>query len=191
MKLYHNLLIGCYNNSQKTSKTVSLNLYLVILTLLFSCSIDKQETCDLCNTILEENKTISYPERQVRGLAGCGIYSPGAEKLIQVKRALTPWEYKKMEEKLFCFVGKNEIQINSYFKYFLEYHNTTYSRDSIELTKEILVNVYNIESFPKDIYKNGTYKSLRLDFKKLENEYVFTGTHKDSINLSNCLNKHK
>lgn len=190
-------------------KTINLLFVFFFGFLFLTCNTQKKtailksskSSCSYCDSLLSQY-TIDYSYRQVdKNLHGTEL-SIKDKSNLSVKDSflvLTEFEQQRVEDNLFCFLGKKfEFVDNCFHPRFSRYELPT----GIDSTKTMIYNfnignymdgnksnyqpIENIESdtiFEFWLIGGGNFL---LEFTKKENEFIYTGNSHDTLRMSDC-----
>jgi hypothetical protein len=194
-----------------------LNYFIAFLfmSVLFSCNSQKKTYspegtnlgCSYCDSLLNGGYYIDYPFREVDKNAD-GDRIPLVNKADSIYKdsayAITEFEMQRTNSNLFCFLGMKEKEVDKYFH--PKFRRNEWETGSTE--SKIMIYYFNLGNFMKnkgafnqpvnsdDVDDNSEFwligsGDFRLEYKKVKNDFIYTGTMQDSINLRDCINKEK
>ncbi len=169
-------------------------LFLIPTCIFFLACISKKKninrtesnnSCEFCKNI----QAFDYPYRA----RNFSINNPEIVDTIQI---LTTLEIKKIEESIFCFLGKSKTEVDHYFdpsSHSYIYQNGNIKQAHYLFTKGSFFNGGNaiyeheIEQYESvTLLYTGEYQ-LMMNFTEKNGELIYTGTKKDSMQLANCI----
>ncbi len=176
-------LLACINKKKAQDKSPPLGL------------------CSYCDSLNNTLRPFEYPLRVIdKNVEGIPLVENTDNTIRDSLNVLTDLEIKKIEDKLFCFIGKTEQKIDAYFP--PEMNRVDWGKDrNGNKKKKYAFNRGNFISTAPPYQKveepqgSATIFSLEgggnieLVLKLVKEEWVFIGTKQDSIRLEHCISK--
>jgi len=194
-----------------------MNYFLAILlvSILLSCNSQKKTysergtnlRCSYCDSLFKGGYYIDYLIREVNKNAD-GDRIPLVDKSDGIhkdsSRAITEFEMQHTNNNMFCFLGMEETEVDKYFHPKFRRNKWQTGNDETR----IIVYYFELGNFVKN--KGWGYEPVnednpdgnlefwligsddfRMEYKKVDDRFIYSGTMQDSMNLRNCINKEK
>lgn len=196
-------------------KRVNYFTAIILSSIFLSCNIKKEAysakgailECSYCDSLFKGGYYVDYPIREVDKNAD-GDRIPLVDKSDGIYKdsshAITEFEMQRTNNSMFCFLGMEETEVDKYFH--PKFRRNIWQTGNDET--RIMVYYFELGNFVKN--KGGGYQPVnednpdgdlefwligsddfRLEFKKVDDRFIYSGTMLDSINLRNCMNKEK
>lgn len=160
--------------------------------------------CSLCDSLLRKNIHLTIPLRPIHRNAMSIPLIPHKDGTVikpDTMRVLTGEEATNVNNLLFCFIGKSEEALDNYFQ-ISDTITLPLSRsksDDFSKTYYFYAGSYSVNGTvvsDKEAQNQANAKfhliqssAFNLKFHTDHDKTIFTGTHRDSVNLKNCLER--
>jgi len=175
----------------------------LIISFIWSCKSHKQAidknlskvNCAFCDTLQPFTYSLKAIDKNIEGVPLIGKIDSTYRDSVRV---LTKTEIQSIEEALFCFLGQKESVIDSFFP--PEMQRQVWMNDNLaKKTKDYSFNrgdyvtvtssTYRVEekeTDDTDLWLRGGGQ-FKLEFTKIGDEYIYSGTPLDTIQWKNCI----
>lgn len=155
--------------------------------------------CEYCDS-LKQVGLFEYPYRTVdKNLDGVPLSNKSISK--DSLQALTDIEVKQIQSSLFCFLGLKDSLVFSYFSYNMNQiiweKNKTKQSVSFTYNRGSYYFIKNSKHYLATKNDKGTEfwiigeGQFNLEFKQVNNEYIYSGNKQDTVRLAHCINKNE
>lgn len=192
-------------------KRINYFIAFLLLSVIFSCNSQKKTYspegtnlgCSYCDSLLNGGYYIDYPFREVdKNTEGIPLIKNAENIKKDSFHVLTEYEVQEIQDNLFCFFGMEESMVDNYFH--SSFRRNEWDTDDVShKSKGYNFNMGNYVNKASRVYQtvekadaNTEFwlqggMEFRLEFTKLKDEFIYTGTRQDSINLRDCIEKEK